>query len=89
MDDQHGAKCGPARFRPELVHHHAAGPGLQPVMARLGHELRGPAYGAALAVGQRLGARRAAEQFESRAPGDAWRNMFGRTKYAPDDLQPD
>ena len=89
MDDKHGAKRRPARLRSEFVHHDAAGCRLQPMMARFGHELRGTADGAALAVGQRRDAGRAAEQFESRAPGDAWRNMFGRTKYAPDDLQPD
>ncbi len=87
MDDKHGAGSRPARLGPEFMHHDATGPGLQPVMARLGHEGGGAVDGAALAVAERLDVGRAAEQFERGAAAQTGRHMLGGAEHAPDDLQ--
>ena len=87
MDDEHRAGGPPARLGPEFMHHDAAVFGLQPMMARLGHEAGGAVDGASLAVAENFGVRRTAEQFECRAPGQAGSHMFGGGKHAPDDLQ--
>lgn len=87
MDDEHRADGPPARLWPEFMRHDAPVFGLQPMMARLGHEAGGAVDGASLAVAEDLGVRRAAEQFERRAPGKAGSHMFGGSKHAPDDLQ--
>jgi hypothetical protein len=62
--------------------------GLEPMMPRFAHEFGSAIDGAAFAIAERLDVRRAAEQFERRASGEPWRNMFGRPEHAPDDFQP-
>jgi hypothetical protein len=78
----------PALLGPEFMHGDAIRPCLQPMMARLRHEIGSALDGTALAVAERLDVRGAAEQFEGGAAAESRRDMLGRAENAPDDLHP-